>query len=146
MSATSVSAAPPPCRAATPACRPTPSWPPPPPRRPPPNRLLDDASPEQALAYLRALSLGDSDDALLEVFAREAGPTAEWLEGADAHRAAADPVPDRPAVAPRPASGVDRARRLGRRPGRGDRRAGCRAGGHRRALQRARGARRGPRL
>jgi 3-oxosteroid 1-dehydrogenase len=46
----------------------------------PANHHLDDDSPEEALAYLRALALGDADDALLQVFAREAGPTAERLE------------------------------------------------------------------
>jgi len=46
----------------------------------PANRHVPDDTPEQGLAYLRALSLGDSDDALLRVFAREAGPVAERLE------------------------------------------------------------------
>ncbi len=46
----------------------------------PGNRHVPDDSPEQGLAYLRALALGDADDALLQVFAREAGPAAERLE------------------------------------------------------------------
>jgi 3-oxosteroid 1-dehydrogenase len=46
----------------------------------PANRFLPDDTPELALAYLRALSLGDSDDALLQVFATDARVTAEWLE------------------------------------------------------------------
>ena len=37
---------------------------------------LPDDSAELGLAYLRALSLGDADDEVLQVFAREAGPTA----------------------------------------------------------------------
>lgn len=41
---------------------------------------LPDDSPALALAYLRALSLGDADDELLGVFAREAGPTVARLE------------------------------------------------------------------
>jgi succinate dehydrogenase/fumarate reductase flavoprotein subunit len=40
---------------------------------------LPDDSAELGLAYLRALSLGDSDDEVLQVFAREAGPTATRL-------------------------------------------------------------------
>ena len=35
---------------------------------------------EEGLAYLRRLALGDANDALLGVFAREAGPTARRLE------------------------------------------------------------------
>jgi len=46
----------------------------------PANRHVPDDTPELGLAYLRALSLGDTDDALLEVFAREAGPVAALLE------------------------------------------------------------------
>jgi len=42
----------------------------------PANRHVPDDTPEQGLAYLRALALGDTDDALLQVFAREAGPVA----------------------------------------------------------------------
>ena len=41
---------------------------------------LEDDTPELALAYLRALSLGDADDEMLQVFAREAGPTAARLQ------------------------------------------------------------------
>jgi hypothetical protein len=41
---------------------------------------LPDDSAEAGLAYLRALSLGDSDDALLQVFAASAGPTAARLQ------------------------------------------------------------------
>lgn len=41
---------------------------------------LPDDSPELALRYLRALALGDADDELLRVFAREAGPTAARIE------------------------------------------------------------------
>jgi hypothetical protein len=40
---------------------------------------LEDDSPELALTYLRGLSLGDADDALLQVFTRESGPTAARL-------------------------------------------------------------------
>jgi succinate dehydrogenase/fumarate reductase flavoprotein subunit len=46
----------------------------------PANPYIRDDSPEAALAYLRALSLGDVDDGLLQVFVREAGPTAAWIE------------------------------------------------------------------
>ena len=46
----------------------------------PGNRHVPDDSPELGLAYLRALSLGDSDDAVLQVFAREAGPSVERIE------------------------------------------------------------------
>ena len=46
----------------------------------PANRFLQDDTPELALAYLRALSLGDTDDALLQMFAHEARGTADWLE------------------------------------------------------------------
>lgn len=46
----------------------------------PANDRIPDDSPEAALAYLRALALGDADDELLEVFAGEAGPAATWLE------------------------------------------------------------------
>ncbi len=41
---------------------------------------LEDDSPELALTYLRELSLGDADDELLQVFTREAGPTAARLQ------------------------------------------------------------------
>jgi succinate dehydrogenase/fumarate reductase flavoprotein subunit len=41
---------------------------------------LPDDSAELALAYLRAIALGDGDDARLEVFAREAGPTAARIQ------------------------------------------------------------------
>ncbi|MFZ0972398.1 MAG: FAD-dependent oxidoreductase, partial [Solirubrobacteraceae bacterium] len=41
---------------------------------------LEDDSPELALSYLRELSLGDADDQLLQVFAREAGPTAARIQ------------------------------------------------------------------
>ena len=46
----------------------------------PANRHVPDDTPEQGLAYLRALALGDTDDALLQVFAHEAGAVAERLE------------------------------------------------------------------
>lgn len=46
----------------------------------PGNRHVPDDSPELGLAYLRALSLGDADDAVLEVFAREAGPSVDRIE------------------------------------------------------------------
>lgn len=46
----------------------------------PGNRHVPDDSPELGLAYLRAISLGDSDDAVLHVFAREAGPSVERIE------------------------------------------------------------------
>jgi hypothetical protein len=41
---------------------------------------VPDDTPELGLAYLRALSLGDSDDAVLQVFAREAGPSVDRIE------------------------------------------------------------------
>jgi 3-oxosteroid 1-dehydrogenase len=41
---------------------------------------LPDDSAELGLAYLRALSLGDADDEVLQVFAREAGPTAARVQ------------------------------------------------------------------
>ena len=41
---------------------------------------LPDDSAELGLTYLRELSLGDADDELLQVFAREAGPTAARVE------------------------------------------------------------------
>jgi len=41
---------------------------------------LKDDSPELAISYLRELSLGDVDDDLLQVFAREAGPTAARIQ------------------------------------------------------------------
>jgi succinate dehydrogenase/fumarate reductase flavoprotein subunit len=43
---------------------------------------LEDDTPELALSYLRELSLGDADDELLQVFAREAGPTAARVQRA----------------------------------------------------------------
>jgi 3-oxosteroid 1-dehydrogenase len=46
----------------------------------PANRFLADDSPEQALAYLRAVSLGDAHDELLQVYVREAPNAAAWLE------------------------------------------------------------------
>ena len=46
----------------------------------PGNRHVPDDTPELGLAYLRALSLGDSDDAVLQVFAREAGPSVDRIE------------------------------------------------------------------
>jgi 3-oxosteroid 1-dehydrogenase len=46
----------------------------------PANPQIPDDTPELALQYLRALALGDADDELLQVFAREAGPTVEWVE------------------------------------------------------------------
>jgi 3-oxosteroid 1-dehydrogenase len=46
----------------------------------PANRHIPDDTPEAGLAYLRSLSLGDSDDDMLQVFAREAGPVTERLE------------------------------------------------------------------
>ena len=58
----------------------------------PANDRTDD-TPEQALAYLRALALGDVVDELVEVFAREAGDRS--LAGArDAAPLAGDPYPD----------------------------------------------------
>ncbi|MBV8217757.1 MAG: FAD-dependent oxidoreductase [Solirubrobacterales bacterium] len=57
----------------------------------PAHERCDGDSPEAALRYLRALALGDVDDHLLEVFAREAGPTAARLEEATALRL--QPVP-----------------------------------------------------
>src|SRR3954449_2605970 len=41
---------------------------------------LPDDSPAAGLAYLRALSLGDSDDELLQVIAESAGETAARLQ------------------------------------------------------------------
>ncbi|HET6507029.1 MAG TPA: FAD-dependent oxidoreductase [Baekduia sp.] len=46
----------------------------------PANRFLPDDTPELALAYLRAVSLGDANDELLEVFAHDAARAASWLE------------------------------------------------------------------
>ncbi|HEX5193016.1 MAG TPA: FAD-dependent oxidoreductase [Solirubrobacteraceae bacterium] len=46
----------------------------------PAHAALEDDTPELALAYLRKLALGDADDEMLEVFAREAGPAAERLQ------------------------------------------------------------------
>jgi 3-oxosteroid 1-dehydrogenase len=46
----------------------------------PANPHIPDDTPELALEYLRALALGDADDQQLQVFAREAGPTIEWIE------------------------------------------------------------------
>ena len=59
----------------------------------PANDRTDD-TPEQALAYLRALALGDVVDELVEVFAREAGATAAWLERETPLRWQAIPYPD----------------------------------------------------
>jgi 3-oxosteroid 1-dehydrogenase len=41
---------------------------------------LPDDSPALALSYLRSLALGDANDALLEVFAEQAGPTAARIQ------------------------------------------------------------------
>jgi 3-oxosteroid 1-dehydrogenase len=46
----------------------------------PANRYLPDDTPELALRYLRALSLGDANDELLQVFVREASAAVEFLE------------------------------------------------------------------
>src|SRR3954447_16310829 len=46
----------------------------------PANRFLPDDTPELALRYLRALSLGDANDELLQVFVREASAAVEFLE------------------------------------------------------------------
>ena len=46
----------------------------------PANRHIPDDTPEAALAYLRALSLGDADDGMLQVFTQEAGSVVERLE------------------------------------------------------------------
>jgi succinate dehydrogenase/fumarate reductase flavoprotein subunit len=46
----------------------------------PANRFLADDTPELALAYLRAIALGDTDDELLQVFVREASVAVDWLE------------------------------------------------------------------
>jgi succinate dehydrogenase/fumarate reductase flavoprotein subunit len=46
----------------------------------PGNEHAQDDTADEGLAYLRRLALGDANDALLEVFAREAGPTARRLE------------------------------------------------------------------
>jgi succinate dehydrogenase/fumarate reductase flavoprotein subunit len=46
----------------------------------PAHHLLDDDSPETALAYLRAISVGDANDELLEVFARESAHAARWIQ------------------------------------------------------------------
>lgn len=59
----------------------------------PANDQVDD-TPEQALAYLRTLALGDVDHALVEVFAHEAGPAAAWLERETPLRWHAIPYPD----------------------------------------------------
>ncbi len=45
----------------------------------PANEHVPDDDPADALAYLRSLALGDVDDELLQVFVREAGPTAGRL-------------------------------------------------------------------
>jgi len=55
---------------------------------------LPDDSAELGLTYLRELSLGDSDDGLLQVFAREAGPTAARVERETAMRLQAIPYCD----------------------------------------------------
>jgi 3-oxosteroid 1-dehydrogenase len=46
----------------------------------PANPYLDDDTPERGHSYLRALALGDADDDLLAVFAREARTTVERIE------------------------------------------------------------------
>lgn len=46
----------------------------------PANRFVEDDTPELALSYLRAISLGDADDALLQVFVREARNAVGFLE------------------------------------------------------------------
>jgi 3-oxosteroid 1-dehydrogenase len=46
----------------------------------PAHAALEDDTPELALAYLRTLALGDADDEMLDVFAHQAGPTAERLQ------------------------------------------------------------------
>lgn len=46
----------------------------------PANRFVEDDTPELALAYLRAISLGDANDELLQVFVREASGAVEFLE------------------------------------------------------------------
>jgi succinate dehydrogenase/fumarate reductase flavoprotein subunit len=46
----------------------------------PANRFLPDDTPELALRYLRAISLGDADDELLQVFVREASTAVSFLE------------------------------------------------------------------
>jgi hypothetical protein len=46
----------------------------------PANPFLEDDTPELALRYLRAISLGDTDDALLEVFVREAATAVRFLQ------------------------------------------------------------------
>jgi len=55
---------------------------------------LPDDSAELGLTYLRELSLGDADDELLQVFAREAGPTAARVERETAMRLQAIPYCD----------------------------------------------------
>jgi 3-oxosteroid 1-dehydrogenase len=60
----------------------------------PAHAALPDDSPEQALRYLRSLALGDFDDDLAAVFAREAGPTAKRIEAASALRWQALAYPD----------------------------------------------------
>jgi hypothetical protein len=52
---------------------------------------LPDDSAAAGLAYLRALSLGDADDELLQVFAASAGPTAARLQRETALRL--QPIP-----------------------------------------------------
>lgn len=46
----------------------------------PAHGALEDDSPEKALAYLRALSLGDADDGLLQVFVHEARRTVDRIQ------------------------------------------------------------------
>ena len=58
----------------------------------PANRHVPDDTPEAGLAYLRALSLGDSDDEMLQVFAREAGPIRRAAGARDAGGLAVDPL------------------------------------------------------
>ena len=45
-----------------------------------PTATSTDDTPEPALAYLRALALGDANDELLQVFVREAARPPRWLE------------------------------------------------------------------
>ena len=86
----------------------------------PANRHVPDDTPEQGLAYLRALSLGDSDDALLQVFAREAGPVgradrARDAAGAGSRSRTPTTTPSSRAAASRAAARWSRCRSI-RRP------------------------------
>jgi 3-oxosteroid 1-dehydrogenase len=60
----------------------------------PANHYLEDDSPEAALAYLRALGLGDSDDEMLQVFVHTAREVAEWLEAETSLKFVAIPYTD----------------------------------------------------